>query len=130
MKLFLQIEIGNRQPNHDGIQWLHFASSLSSDLIGTEIGTGSDPDVIETVLQLIMQTEKVFLLVNINDSLASAGSLSEIINQLVNDQERSVTAIIRGGRHSIEEMLSGHGEKVTRVNSDHPIQDLIKKFAQ
>ena len=128
MRLFLQVEIGHARESHDDRPLLHFASSLSSDLIGTDIDNQSDSVVIDLVVNLIEQVDSVFLMVIVNDPGAPLGNVSQVLTCLMDHS--SVTGALLGNHELAEKILGGFDKHLTRVNKNEEIKRLIAEFAQ
>lgn len=128
MRLFLQVKIGSWQESNDDQSLQHFASSLSSDLIGTHMDTESDSTVTGLVIKLIEQVDRVFLLVVVNDPKVELGNASKVITHLLNHD--AVTVAFWGTHIGANELLSGFGQNLTRVNKEGEVKALIAEFAQ
>lgn len=128
MRLFLQVEIGRWPESGLERPLLHFASSLSSDLIGTDIDSQSDAVVTDMVIKLIENVDSVFLLVLVNDPLVPLGHVSTVLSHLLHHS--AVKVVLRGNHETVEQLLRGFQKNLTRVNKEEEIKTLIAEFAQ
>ena len=128
MKLFLQVEIGHSRESNDDRLLLHFASSLSSDLIGTDIDNHADSFVIDLVIKLIEQVDKVFLMVVANEPHVPLGNALKVFTSLLDHS--AVTVALLGNHELAEKILREFEQNLTRVNKEEEIKSLIAEFAQ
>jgi hypothetical protein len=126
MRLFILLEIGHPPKSNEGMPFLRFASSLSSDLVGTGIDDASESAVVDLVLKLIVQADKVFLFVNINDTQMSLGETARILDHVT----PPIVVVLKGHHDQAELILGRFGNKLTRVNNNEEIKRLIERFAQ
>ena len=129
MKLFLQINVGQRPETDDDSSMLHFASSLTSDLIGTDIDGQSDGVVINLLMTLIHQVDKVFVLINIHDPSEPSGNLFSALTGITK-VEKPVTVALSGDHPALEALRGILDKRLIRVNHLEEIKKLIREFAQ
>src|SRR5882762_1265533 len=117
MKLFLQIEIDRWHQESFGSQMLRYASSLSSDLMGTDLDSQSDPIIADMVVRMIRQADSVFLLVKSSDPNTPPGSVQQVFNTL-HELENKVSVAVLCGDHRTTEKSLMHFEQRFIKESD------------
>jgi hypothetical protein len=130
VKLFIQLEIGHWRESGYDTPWLHFASSLSSDMVGTDLDNQSEAVVADLVLNLIDQSDQVFLLIQAHQPHLPLGAASKVFHHSLQHQER-IRRVVLSGEHEEAEQIAGHfAAKFIKESSEEKIKDLIKDFAQ
>ena len=130
MKLFIQLEIGHWQESSYDKPWLHFASSLSSDIVGTDLDNQSEAIVADLVINLIDQSDKVFLLIQAHQPHLPLGSASKVFHHSLQHRERLGRVVLSGEHEETERIASAFAVKFVKENSEEKIKALIKEFAQ
>jgi len=128
VKLFIQLEIGEQKGSDRA--WLHYASSLSSDIMGTDLDNHSDDIVTGLVRRLIDQADTVFLLVEVNDPRSPLGATSSIIQHCLQYQDRVGNIVLSGNHEETERLSGGFSEKFIKEDREENIKQLIKAFTQ
>ena len=130
MKLFIQVEIGHWQESGYDKPWLHFASSLSSDVMGTDLDNQSEAIVADLVLNLIDRSDLVFLLIQAHQPHLPLGAVSKVFHYSLQHQERIGRVVLSGEHEEAEQIAGRFAAKFIKENNEEKIKGLIKEFAQ
>ena len=130
MKLFIQVEIGHWQESGYDKPWLHFASSLSSDMMGTDLDNQSEAIVADLVVNLIGQSDKVFLLIQAHQPDLPLGAASKVFHYSLQHPERIGRVVLSGEHEEAERIAGGFDTKFIKESSEEKIKGLIQEFAQ
>jgi hypothetical protein len=125
LKLFIHAEIGNWQNRGYDKGWLHFASSLSDDVLGTDLDNQSETMIADLVAKLIDQSEKVFLLVEIHEPGQSLGGIARLLDHLKGHPKAGV--VVCGNPDEVQKI--GFDGQIFEADPER-IKEQIKKFAQ
>jgi hypothetical protein len=128
MKLFLQIEIGHWQGGYNNM--LSYASSLSNDIIGTDLDSQSEPVIADLVLKLIDQAKQVFLFVQARDSNFQLGTSQRVFQYLTTVQEKIQMVVLCGDHRTVEQMLRPVGAPFVKELDPEKIRKLIQEFGE
>ena len=79
MRLFLQIDISDWQQRGYDKPFSRYAPALASDIMAADIDSQSDTTVVDLVIRLIDQAEKVFVLVYAQPEV-TLGGCSKLFN--------------------------------------------------
>jgi hypothetical protein len=130
VKLFIQVEIGHWQESGYDKPWLHFASSLSSDVMGTDLDNQSEAMVADLVLNLIDRSDLVFLLIQAHQPNLPLGAASKVFHYSLQHQERIGRVVLSGEHEEAEQIAGRFAAKFIKENNEEKIKGLIKEFAQ
>jgi hypothetical protein len=130
MRLFLQVEIGDWQESDYDKPFVHYASSLSNDIVGTDLDSQSEAVVVDLVLKLIDQSDMVFLLVIAHNPALSPGCAARVLNYLLKRPEHAAVVVLCGDHKTMEELVRGYEERIHKESQPEKIKTLIKEFAQ
>ncbi len=128
MKLFLQIEL---------VQWkeagyqkplLNFASSLSDDVIGTELDNQSDHAIAELVIRLCDQVDSIFVMIHTRPDEPLNVTL-KLINHLLRLENKLYKVVLAGHHLTLERMLTPLNEKFLLESEPESIKPVIREFA-
>jgi len=130
VKLFIQVEIGHWQESGYDKPWLHFASSLSSDIMGTDLDNQSETRVADLVLNLIDQSDKVFLLIQAHQPHLPLGAASKVFHYSLQHPERIGWVVLSGDHEEAERIAGAFATKFIKESREEKIKSLIREFAQ
>jgi hypothetical protein len=129
MKLFLQIEIRHWQQGGYGSQLLGYASSLSNDIVGTDLDSQSEAVIADLVIRLIDQSKKVFLLVQIADPNLPLGAAQKVFDHLL-ASPANISHVVQSGDHrTVEAVLQSFRPHYIKENDQEKIRKLILEFS-
>jgi len=129
MRLFLQINICDWKDLGYQTPLTGYASSLSDDIIGTDLDYQSEPYVADLVLKLATQAEVIFLYVVAANNALPLGASLTVFNQLLRSREK-IQKVILSGEHSMaDKMLRPLQDKFINANDEETIRTLIQHFA-
>jgi len=128
MKLFLHLEI--RPWQHSGYEkpLLSFASSLSSDVIGTEIDNQSEGSIVDVVIKLCSQMGQIFILIQAQPE-ESFGSTLRLLNHLLRNEQQVHTIVLSGNHEQAEKLLRTLDQRFKKEDDQEKIKEWIKDFA-
>jgi hypothetical protein len=129
LRLFLQINIAEWKESGYTSPLLSFASSLADDIVGTDLDCQSEPYIAELVTKLILEADKVFVLINANNDALPLGAALKVLNHLLQSKEKVHLALLSGEHEMAEKMLMPFEENFKKQNDDSLIRKLIKQFA-
>lgn len=129
MRLFLQINICDWKDLSYQTPLTGYASSLSDDIIGTDLDYQSEPYVTDLVLKLAMQAEVIFLYVVAPDNALPLGTSLNVFNQLLRSKEKIQKAILSGEHAMANKMLKPLQDKFTIYNDEDAVKIMIRQFA-
>ena len=130
MRLFLQINIGHWKDEDYLKPMLSFASSLADDLVGTDVDSESEQEVIDLVKKLIGQAQQIFLLAYVSDPGQPLKGVLSLVNDLFSNKEKIHLAVLSGEHVTLEKLLRVLDEKFVKNNEDALIRKMIKQFAR
>jgi hypothetical protein len=130
MRLFLQVEIGDWQESRHEKPFVHYASSLSSDIVGTDLDSQSEAVVVDLVLKLIDQSDTVFVLVISHNPEFPPGCTTKVLNYLLKRPEIAAGVVLCGDHQTVENLVHGYEEKFHKESKNERIRTLIQEFAQ
>ncbi len=128
MKLFLHLELRNWQDTGYEKPLLSFASSLSSDVIGAEIDNQSDSSIVDVVIKLCSQVNKIFILIQAQPD-ESLGSTLKLLNHLLRNEHQVHTVVLSGDHELAGKLLSTLEQRFQKEDDLTKIKDLIRDFA-
>jgi hypothetical protein len=128
MKLFLQLELRKWQDTGYEKPMLSFASSLSSDVIGAEIDNQSESSIVEMVIKLCDQVDRIFILIQAQPD-ESIGSILKLLNHLLRNDHLIHTVVLSGNHEPAEKLLRTLETRFKKVDKQDKIKELIKDFA-
>lgn len=128
MKLFLQLELRPWQDTGYEKPLLSFASSLSSDVIGAEIDNRSESSIVDVVIKLCNQANKIFILIQAQPD-ESIGSTLKLLNHLLRNGHQVHMVVLAGNHEKAEKMLSTLDRRFKKEDDQDKIRILIKDFA-
>jgi len=129
MRLFLQINICDWKDLSYQTPLTGYASSLSDDIIGTDLDYRSEPYVADLVLKLAMQAEVIFLYVVATDNTLPLGTSLNVFNQLLRSKEKIQKAILSGEHAMANKMLRPLQDKFVISNDEETVKIMIRQFA-
>ena len=129
MKLFVHAEIGDWQQRGYHKPWLHFASSLSSDLVGADLDSQSEPVIADWIIKLIDQSSWVFILVEPVSAELPAGVITRVVRHALEKNKLS-KIILTAGHLQISSMSESSPGIFIREHKEEKIRELIREFAQ
>ena len=130
MRLFLQVQINRFNHESFGSHLLKYASSLSSDLMGTDLDSQSDPAIADMVCRMVRQAESVFLLVQCNDPNIGSGAAQRVFNTLVEMEDKVSAAVLCGQHRTTETLLLGFQQRFSRESDPEKIKEMILEFSK
>ncbi len=128
MKLFLHLELRKWQDTGYEKPLLSFASSLSSDVIGAEIDNQSDSSIVDVVIKLCSQVNKIFILIQAQPD-ESLGSTLKLLNHLLRNEHQVHMVVLSGDHELAEKLLTPLEQRFQKEDDLTIIRDLIKDFA-
>lgn len=128
MKLFLHLELRKWQDTGYEKPMLSFASSLSSDVIGAEIDNQSENSIVEVVIKLCDQVDRIFILIQAQPD-ESIGSTLKLLNHLLRNDYLIHTVVLSGDHELAEKLLRPLEQRFKKVDEHDKIKELIKDFA-
>jgi hypothetical protein len=128
MRLFVQVNIGHWQEELYEKPLLSFASSLSDDVLGTDVDNQSDPYIINLVKQLLDQSQRSFLFIQIANENQPLDSLLSLINHLFNLEEKIHLIVLSGKHTALERMLSSFDKKLVKNSDEDMTRKMIRQF--
>ncbi len=128
MKLFLHLELRKWQDTGYEKPLLSFASSLSSDVIGAEIDNQSESSIVEVVIKLCDQVDRIFILIQAQPD-ESIGSTLKLLNHLLRNDHQVHTVVLSGNHDKAEKLLSTLEQRFKKEDDHEKIRKLIKDFA-
>jgi len=129
MRLFLQINICDWKDLSYQAPLTGYASSLSDDIIGTDLDYQSEPYVADLVLKLATQAEVIFLYVVAIDNTLPLGTSLTVFNQLLRSKEKIQKAILFGEHSIVDKMLRPLQDKFSNYSDEETIKTIIRQFA-
>lgn len=128
MKLFLHLEL--RPWHNSGYEkpLLSFASSLSSDVIGTEIDNQSEGSIVDVVIKLCSQMSQIFILIQAQPE-ESIGSTLKLLNHLLRNEQQVHTIVLSGNHEQAEKLLRTLDQRFKKEDDQEKIKEWIKDFA-
>ena len=128
MRLFLQIDISHWQQRGYDKPFSRYAPSLASDLMAADVDSESDVTVVDLVIRLVEQAEKVFVLIYAQPEMA-LGSCSKLLNHFFKTENKIQFIVLSGKNEMTEKMVKPFGEKLRREEDAEKIKKLIDAFA-
>jgi len=128
MKLFLHLEFRPWQDTGYEKPLLSFASSLSSDLIGAEIDNQSEASIVDTVIKLCSQVNKIFILIRAQPD-QTIGSTLKLLNHLLRNEHLVHTIVLAGNHEQLEKLLRTLDQRFKKEEDQEKIKEWIKEFA-
>ena len=128
MKLFLHLELRPWQNIGYEKPLLSFASSLSSDVIGTEIDNQSEGSIVDVVIKLCSQMSQIFILIQAQPD-ESIGSTLKLLNHLIRNEHQVHTIVLSGNHEQAEKLLRTLDQRFKKEDDQEKIRDWIKDFA-
>lgn len=128
LKLFLHIELRPWQQSTYEKPLLTFASSLSSNLIGTEMDNQSDSSIADLVIKLTAQTEKIFVMIRAEQQ-EPFGSTLKLLHYLLRNEHRIHTVVLSGNHEQSEKLLGILGNRFQKESDVERIKGKIREFA-
>ena len=129
MRLFLQINICDWKDLSYQAPLTGYASSLSDDIIGTDLDYQSEPYVADLVLKLAIQAEVIFLYVVAPDNALPLGTSLNVFNQLLRSKEKIQKAILSHEHAMADKMLRPLQDKFIISNDEEAVKTMIRQFA-
>jgi hypothetical protein len=128
MKLFLHLELRPWQDTRYEKPLLSFASSLSSDVIGAEIDNRSEASVVDVVIKLCSQMDKIFVFIQAQPE-ESFGATLKLLNHLLKNENQVHTMVLAGENERAEKLLLTLGHRFNKEGDAEKIKEWIKDFA-
>jgi len=128
MKLFLHLELRPWQNTGYEKPLLSFASSLSSDVIGAEIDSQSESSIVDVVIKLCGQVNKIFILIQAQPD-ESIGSTMKLLNHLLRNEHLVHTIVLAGDHEQAEKLLRTLEKRFRKEDNQEKIKEWIKDFA-
>jgi hypothetical protein len=128
MKLFLQLSLSPWQDTGYEKPLLTFASSLSSDIIGAEIDNQSEISIVDVIIKLCDQANKIFILIQAQPD-ESIGSVLKLLNHLMRNDHQIHTIILAGNHEQAEKLLRTLEQRFKKEDDQGKIKEWIKEFA-
>jgi len=128
MKLFLHLELRPWQDAGYEKPLLTFASSLSSDVIGAEIDNQSESSIVDVIIKLCDQANKIFILIQAQPD-ESIGSVLKLLNHLMRNDHQIHTIVIKGNHEQDEKLLRTLEQRFKKEDDKGKIKEWIKEFA-
>ena len=128
MKLFLHLELRPWQNTGYEKPLLSFASSLSSDVIGAEIDSQSESSIVDVVIKLCGQVNKIFILIQAQPD-ESIGSTLKLLNHLLRNEHLVHTIVLAGDHEQAEKLLRTLEKRFRKEDNQEKIKEWIKDFA-
>ncbi len=128
MKLFLHLELSPWQNSGYEKPLLSFASSLSSDVIGTEIDNQSEGSIVDVVIKLCSQMSQIFILIQSQPD-ESMGSTLKLLNHLLRNEQQIHTIVLSGNHEQAEQLLRTLDQRFKKEDDQEKIKEWIKDFA-
>lgn len=128
MKLFLHLELRPWQDAGYEKPLLTFASSLSSDVIGAEIDNQSESSIVDVIIKLCDQANKIFILIQAQPD-ESIGSVLKLLNHLIRNDHQIHTIILAGNHEQAEKLLRTLEQRFKKEDDPDKIKEWIKEFA-
>jgi hypothetical protein len=129
LRLFLQINIVDWKETSYSKPLLSFASSLASDIVGTDLDCQSEAFIADLVIKLIGEAESIFVLVIAADETLPLSSALKVFNHLIKAKEKVHLALLSGEHAAAEKMLKPFQINFKKQDDDSLIRKLIKQFA-
>ncbi len=128
MRLFVQVNIGHWQEEQYEKPLLNFASSLSDDVLGTDLDNQSDPYIINLVKQLLDQSQQSFLFIEVANENQPLDSLLSLVNHLFSMEEKIHLIVLSGKHTTLERMLGTFEDKFVKSSDDVVTKKMIRQF--
>lgn len=128
MKLFLHLELRPWQDAGYEKPLLTFASSLSSDVIGAEIDNQSESSIVDVIIKLCDQVNKIFILIQAQPD-ESIGSVLKLLNHLMRNYHQIHTIVLAGNHEQAEKLLRTLEQRFKKEDDPDKIKEWIKEFA-
>ena len=128
MKLFLHLELRPWQNSGYEKPLLSFASSLSSDVIGTEIDNKSEGSIVDVVIKLCSQMSQIFILIQAQPE-ESIGSTLKLLNHLLRNEQQVHMIVLSGNHEQAEKLLRTLDQRFKKEDDQEKIKEWIKSFA-
>ncbi len=128
MKLFLHLELRPWQDSGYEKPLLSYASSLSSEVIGAEIDNRSEGSIVDVVIKLCAQANKIFVVIHAQPD-ESIGSMLKLLNHLLRNEHQVHTIVLTGNHEQIEKLLRMLELRFKKENELIKIEAWIKEFA-
>jgi hypothetical protein len=128
MRLFLQLDISDWQQRGYEKPFSKYAPSLASDVMAADIDSQSEVNVVDLVIRLVDQAEKVFVLIYAHPG-TPLGSSSKLLTHFFTTKTKIHSIIISGKNEMAEKMIKPFGEKFRAEEDLEKIKELIDSFA-
>ena len=128
MRLFLQLDISDWQQRGYEKPFSKYAPSLASDLMAADVDSQSESTVVDLVIRLVDQAEKVFVLIYAQPG-TPLGSSSKLLNHFFSTTTKIHSIIMSGKNEMTEKMAKPFGEKFRWEDDSEKIKRLIEEFA-
>jgi hypothetical protein len=130
MKLFLQVAIGHLPAGDAAKPLLHFASSLSSDILGADLDNQSDPMIADLVVRMINRSASVFLLVEVHDPNLPLGSTQRVFDHLPAIADKLDRIVALGSHRGVDVLLLPFQSRLIREHDREQLKILIREFSE
>jgi hypothetical protein len=128
MKLFLHLELRKWQDSSYEKPLLSFASSLSSDVIGAEIDNQSEGSIVDVVIKLCSQVDKIFILIQAQPD-EPIGSVLKLLNYVLRNEQLIHLVVLAGNHEQAEKLLWSLNQRFKKEDDQEVIKKLMKDFA-
>jgi hypothetical protein len=128
LKLFLHLELTKWQDVGYEKPLLTYASSLSADVIGTEMDNQSDASIANLVIKLCDQMQSIFVFIQAQPE-QPLGAALKVLNHLMRSKNKIYAVAFVGSNEQAERLMNTLQEKFIREDSADKIKDRIKEFA-
>jgi hypothetical protein len=128
MKLFLHLELRKWQDSSYEKPLLSFASSLSSDVIGAEIDNQSEGSIVDVVIKLCSQVDKIFILIQAQPD-EPIGSVLKLLNYVLRNEQLIHLVVLAGNHEQAEKLLWSLNQRFKKEDDQEVIKKLMTEFA-
>jgi len=129
MRLFLQIDISDWQQRGYDKPLSRYAPSLASDLMAADVDGQSDATVVDLVIRLVNQAEKVFVLIYAQAEVP-IGSCSKLFTHFFKAESKIDSIVLSGKNEMAEKMIRPFGKKLHTELDSEKIKKLVEEFAE
>ncbi len=128
MKLFLQLDLSPWQESAYQKPLLRYASSLSDQVIGTDLDNQSEASIVNNILRLCDQAVSIFIYIRAKPAEQFGASLT-LLNTLLRTNEK-IYLVVLNGKHEQTQLLFKHmNDRFKKEDDEEKIKMLINEFA-
>ena len=129
MRLFLQIDIGDWKQRAYNNLLISYASSLTDDLIGTDIDSESESAVIDLVITLADQAEAIFVFISVMAD-SNVGNAAKMMRYLHQHQHKINQFVMLGEHPEVENSGEYFDDRFLKAKDDEQVKALLHNFAK